>query len=367
MPIHNLWINDRYKITSSVASGGSSRVYQAIDYGDPQQPMVIVKLLGTGIRSEDDPSMEFFSREVSALRMLSHQSIVQLIDYGHSTAHDAPYLVLEYIDGSRTLEEHVTTWGPEVIDCIDFLIQLFGAVLYAHGLHVVHRDLNPKNILIDRSGNPKIIDFGVSKILGTMNAGKTVGEFFTRPYASPEQVQGEAVGYESDIYSLAAVFYYMLTRKHPDAATPLVDQFAQLSGLHPQVRDVAARMAAPSPLNRYQTASAASRDLDAALDTLRVESRRFCLALTDNAIGNLYDETLIDSRQFAKAEVMLREALLGGTHIVRTEEQGDNGDAETAKCYLITEAVSLHCAVELDSLRRRNGRLVVIAAKSFPS
>src|SRR5579859_1371179 len=154
------WINSRYEVIASLGSGGSSNVFKAIDHKDKGERVVAAKLLGSLPDRGQDLQKEFFAREVRALSSLSHARIVRLLDYGFDEDNNILYLILEHVERAESLRDRVPKWEPGLLASIDFVIELLDAISYAHESHVIHRDLNPGNILIDGNGNAKIIDFG---------------------------------------------------------------------------------------------------------------------------------------------------------------------------------------------------------------
>ena len=334
------WINNRYQIIGNLGSGGSSTVYKARDRKDKNERIVAIKLLGRLPDRDRELQKEFFAREVRALSTLSHPMIVRLLDHGYDEENQVLYLVLEYIERAESLRERLPKWKPGPLPCVDFLCDLLSGVSYAHQSHVIHRDLNPGNILVGSDGNAKIIDFGVSKILGTLTAGQTVGDFFTRPYASPEQVNQQEISYSVDIYALAAVLYFMLTRRDPDPSSPLSDQFKALSEVPSEIRLVGQRMAAEVPSDRFDTGHQAMIALQSARRNLESKSQKFYLLLTRNAIRNLYNQTVTRSQDPVEARDVVQAALASGVHIVC-------GDPNAPEEYdLIGDSMSLRCSLD---------------------
>src|SRR5262249_32433348 len=160
-----------------------------------------------------------FQQERQILASLSHPHIARLLD-GGSTSAGQPYLVMEYVDG-EPLDVHCERRDLSLAR----RLELFGVVCQAgHVAHcnlVGHRDLKPSNILVDRDGVPKLVDFGIAKLLDPERVGvrveptATVARLMTPHYASPEQVQGRPVSTASDVYSLGVILYKLLTGRRP--------------------------------------------------------------------------------------------------------------------------------------------------------
>lgn len=203
-------LENRYELIQKIGSGGMAVVYQAYDTSLDRQ--VAVKLL----REEyiDNPDfIRQFQREAKAVAKLSHQNIVNIYDFG--TSDDLMYLVMEYVDGC-TLKELITKNGPLPIQqVLDYSIQICYGMAQAHSHNIVHKDIKPHNIMIDRNHIAKITDFGIAQAINHLTVTHNSGVLGSAHYFSPEQARGEQVSFESDIYSLGIVLYEMLTGKVP--------------------------------------------------------------------------------------------------------------------------------------------------------
>jgi serine/threonine protein kinase len=214
-----------YRLVRLLGQGGMGSVHLAVRDDDQYQKQVAIKLL----RRELDTGlmMSRFRQERQILANLEHPFIARLLDGG--TADDGiPYLVMEYVDGLP-----ITAFCSESGASIQARLALFRlvceAVQYAHQNLVVHRDLKPGNILITREGIPKLLDFGIAKLISPRSTGRTLTQdlrMMTPDYASPEQARGQAISTASDIYSLGAVLYELLTGQRPHRFTS--DSFAEI-------------------------------------------------------------------------------------------------------------------------------------------
>jgi serine/threonine-protein kinase len=163
--------------------------------------------------------LQRFHQERQILASLGHPHIARLLD-GGSTSTGQPYFVMEYVDG-QPLDVHCAAARLPLARRLELFGQICQAVHFAHQNLVVHRDLKPSNILVDADGRPKLVDFGIAKLLDPERIGvrvertATVARLMTPHYASPEQVQGKPVSTASDVYSLGVVLYQLLTGRRP--------------------------------------------------------------------------------------------------------------------------------------------------------
>lgn len=205
-----------YRLVRPLATGGMGAVYLAERTDEAYQKQVAIKLIHPGLWGSE--AVDRFRRERQVLADLEHPAIARLID-GGSTEGEQPYLVMEYIDGlpiDRWCDEQML----DVAARLDLFLEVCEAVLYAHQNLVIHRDLKPGNIFVDRSGRVKLLDFGIAKVLSESDA--TEGDDrtrspvpFTQRYASPEQVDGTRITTATDIYSLGVLLYELLTGGSP--------------------------------------------------------------------------------------------------------------------------------------------------------
>ncbi len=208
-----------YEIVSSLGAGGMGEVYRARDESLDRE--VAIKVLPKELASDPD-RLRRFEQEARAAAALNHPNILAV--YGFSTTEDhAPYLIAELLQG-QTLRERLQQGEIAVRKTVEFALQTARGLAAAHARGIVHRDLKPENLFLTKDGVVKILDFGLAKLVGPGATGPedsvaTVG--VTEPgvvlgtvgYMSPEQVRGQALDNRSDIFSLGAVFYEMLSGK----------------------------------------------------------------------------------------------------------------------------------------------------------
>jgi non-specific serine/threonine protein kinase/serine/threonine-protein kinase len=205
-----------YRIERELGRGGMGAVFLARRADDEYEKQVAVKLIHGG--PADSLVTQRFLAERQILAGLDHPNIARLVD-GGATSDGSPYLVMDYIEG-LPLDEYCDARGLHVTARLRLFCEVCAAVQYAHRNLVVHRDLKPSNILVTPDGTPKLLDFGIAKLLDPMGAHTrtataTAARAMTPQYASPEQVRGESVTTASDIYSLGVLLYELLTGRHP--------------------------------------------------------------------------------------------------------------------------------------------------------
>lgn len=206
-----------YRILKSIGWGGMGRVFLAERADDHYQQQVAIKLLKQNV-IDNERVLRLFHEERQILANLQHPNITRLLD-GGSLEDGSPFLVMEYIDG-----EPIDSYCARNALSLDQRLALFTtvchAVQYAHRNLVVHRDLKPSNIAVNRDGEPKLMDFGVAKLLAPEHNGRNpeteIGQRALTPhYASPEQLLGEPVSTVSDVYALGVILHELLTGKRP--------------------------------------------------------------------------------------------------------------------------------------------------------
>jgi serine/threonine-protein kinase len=197
----------RYELEELVGAGGMSSVYRAHDR--VLDRYVAIKILHERFSREED-YLERFRREARAAAQLSHPNIVTVIDRGDEEGR--PYIVFEFVDG-ETLKRLVEREAPlPVREAIELGLQVADALAFAHGRGVIHRDVKPQNVLLAVDGRAKVTDFGIARSMDLDVAVTQTGTVLgTSDYMAPEQALGEHTSERSDVYSLGAVLYELLT------------------------------------------------------------------------------------------------------------------------------------------------------------
>ncbi len=223
-----------YRILRRIARGGMADVYLGIRADRLYRKFVAIKMLNTGLDNEE--VRRRYYTELQTLAVLDHPNIVKLLD-GGTTEDGQPYLVMDYIQGVR-IDEYFDRHRFSITERLDLFRTVCAAVQHAHQNLIVHRDLKPGNILVTAEGVPKLLDFGIAKLLKselTALAGLTAPgrHAMTPEYASPEQVLGEPVTTASDVYALGVLLYRLLTGHSPyrlntDSALELENAICEL-------------------------------------------------------------------------------------------------------------------------------------------
>jgi tetratricopeptide (TPR) repeat protein len=209
---------DRYRMLERIGAGGMGVVYKAVRADDEFSKLVAVKIV-----QDTDPAMAARLRqERQILAGLEHPHIARLLD-GGTTPDGRPFLVMEYVEGVP-IDRYVAARQPPLRQTLELFRKVCSAVSYAHRNLIVHRDLKPGNILVTAEGRPKLLDFGIAKLLdGSAQRTRTGAAAMTPEYASPEQVLGAPITTASDIYSLGVLLYELLSGARPyrSAGSPL--------------------------------------------------------------------------------------------------------------------------------------------------
>jgi non-specific serine/threonine protein kinase/serine/threonine-protein kinase len=201
-----------YQVVAEIGQGGMGEVYRAMRMDGQFDQQVAIKLVRVGLRSSF--MVERFLHERQILATLNHPNIARLLD-GGTTEDGVPYLVMELIDGDR-IDAYCQAHRLSVTERLQLFLPACAAVEYAHQRLIVHRDIKPGNILVAEDRTPKLLDFGIAKIIDASGeAETTMARPMTPEYASPEQIRGEPITTATDVYSLGMVLYHLLTGRSP--------------------------------------------------------------------------------------------------------------------------------------------------------
>lgn len=226
-------IANRYAIKRLIGQGGMADVYLA--YDEIMGREVAIKVLRTKLAS-DPQTLVRFIREASAARKLSHPNVVEIYDVGESG--DLHYIVMEYING-MTLKELISRTGPvPAVQAVEIMKKLTSAVIEAHSRNIIHRDIKPQNVLVSKSGDLKIADFGIALAADSVTLTRNNAVMGSSHYLAPESAAGLIPDFRVDIYSLGIVFFELLTGSVPftgpnPAAIALKHMQDPLPAIHP--------------------------------------------------------------------------------------------------------------------------------------
>ncbi|MEZ5470644.1 MAG: serine/threonine-protein kinase [Marinicella sp.] len=200
----------RYKLIELIGSGGMGQVYLAKRNDGSYQQQVAIKISQFHL---DADLVKRFENERQILAQLKHAHIAQLLD-GGTAKQGQPYLVMEYVDG-QSIDKYCIENYLSLKQRLALILQTCDAISYAHQNLILHRDIKPENILVSHTGDVKLLDFGIAKLLSTETDSQIMTQIMTRQYASPEQIKGQMVSTQSDLFSLAVVMYELISGHHP--------------------------------------------------------------------------------------------------------------------------------------------------------
>ena len=275
-------LNGRYKIQSLIGTGGMAAVYLAKDL--ILDRLVAIKVLRLDFRQNDD-AMRRFRREALSATQLTHPNIVGVYDVGQSQ--EMNYIVMEYVEGTD-LKDYVRQKGAlHPIEAVRIMMQIVSAIADAHQNRIIHRDIKPQNILIDKEGNVKITDFGIAVALSDTSLTQTNTLLGSVHYLSPEQARGGMATIQTDIYALGIVLYELLTGKVPfdgESAVsialkhfqePLPTIINPIAMVPQSLENIVLKATAKDPMHRYRSCYEMFQDLKTCLDSTRLYEKKF--------------------------------------------------------------------------------------------
>jgi len=272
-----------YRLLRILGRGGMGSVYLAERADGEVEQRVAIKVIGQ--RRLEPGFVDRFLRERQILATLNHPGIARLLDAGH-TSDGQPYLAMDYVDG---LPIDTYSAGLDLRAKLSLFLKACEAVSYAHRNLIIHRDLKPSNILVENSGEVKLLDFGIARMLDAgMDQTLTEERALTPAFASPEQVRGTAQTTTSDVYSLGAVLYILLAGQSPHVLSTQSQQAIELavcltepvppsrlnSSLPKDLDSIILKVLRKEPEERYGSVDALAGDIRAFLESRPVLARR---------------------------------------------------------------------------------------------
>ncbi|MFV0424796.1 MAG: Stk1 family PASTA domain-containing Ser/Thr kinase [Bacilli bacterium] len=303
-------LDDRYIIKRNIGEGGMANVYLAFD--KILQRNVAIKVL-RGDLSDDELFIKRFRREALAATALNHPNIVQIFDIGEENG--KYFIVMEYVEGITLKQLLLKRKRLTISEVTDIIKQITLGIAHAHSKQIIHRDIKPHNILIQKDGTVKITDFGIAVTLNSTLLTQTNSILGSVHYLPPEQISGDVANVRSDIYSIGILMYELLTGELPyngDSAVTIAlmhvrEKFPSPrsidSSISQSIENIVIRATAKNPKNRYGSADEMFEELENAGKNENVEK----LVLDDkmeeevvNTLLNKSDDVEIISTQEPK-------------------------------------------------------------------
>ena len=352
-----------YVIVREIGRGGMGSVYLALRDDNEFRREVALKIVKRGMDTAE--VLKRFRYERQILANLEHPYIARLID-GGSTNHGVPFFVMEYVDGKPVdafCRENLKDYRTRC----ELFLRILEAVSYAHRSLVVHRDLKPANILVTSDGRPKLLDFGVAKLLdgdSVANSKLTADHRpFTPAYASPEQVLGLPITTATDIYALGAIFYELLIGRPAQVISIYTPQEIERvvcqsqikkdalhsHGLHRDLDNIVAMATRKEPERRYHSAQEFAEDIRRHLEGMPV------LACPDS-LAYRTTKFILRNRWQVAASVLVASSLFAGlavsvlqTHRARLARR----NAEAARLVAVEQTSLARAAAQAEARQRK--------------
>lgn len=305
-------LSSRYELGEIIGFGGMSEVHKARDMRLGRD--VAIKVLRADLAR--DPTFYLrFKREAQNAAALNHPAIVAVYDTGEAEIDGGPlpYIVMEYVDGD-TLRDIVRGKGPMAPRrAMEIIADVCAALDFSHRNGIVHRDMKPANIMINRAGAVKVMDFGIARALADSSnpMTQTAAVIGTAQYLSPEQARGEQVDARSDVYSVGCVLYEILTGEPPftgDSPVAVAYQHVRedprlpshvLSSVPRELDSVVLKAMSKNPANRYQTAAEMRADL---IRVLGGQKPTAPMVMSDEDRNSFLDDDLPPPRSYRTVE-----------------------------------------------------------------
>jgi eukaryotic-like serine/threonine-protein kinase len=317
-----------YRVTETIGRGGMGAVYRALRDDQTFEMQVAIKVLHLGM--ETSAGLQRFRQERQILAGLEHPNIARLID-GGETASGVPYIVIEYVEG-QPITHHCASRNLSRTLRLRLFLRVCEAVEYAHRHLIVHRDLKPANILVTAEGQPKLLDFGIAKLLDANTSRTQTGLIALTPdYASPEQVRGLPVSTASDVYSLGVILYELLTDRRPyeipslspaDIDRAVCQATPARAGVSDDLDNILMMALRKEPERRYASVRELAEDIERSLTSRPVRARPDTLIYRTGKFARRHRTPLA-------AAAMIAAALIGG--VVASQRQARRAERRFAE------------------------------------
>jgi serine/threonine protein kinase/TolB-like protein/Flp pilus assembly protein TadD len=355
-----------YVIVRELGRGGMGSVYLAERADGLFEKRVAMKVLKRG--TDTDEVLRRFRIERQILANLDHPNITRLLDAG-STSDGLPYLVMEFIEGTP-ITQFIQRENIDLRGRLQLFLKVCSAVAFAHENRTIHRDIKPSNVLVKRDGEPKLLDFGIAKLLSvdSENGSTTIvaERRLTPIYAAPEQSMGQPATVTTDVYSLGALLYELLANKAPyissDGRLSRDDVFEHLieppppsqvvadatvkQELRGQLDQIVARAMQRDPAQRYSSVAGMCQDIERCLNGVAPFSENFSRAMSAEGSGSGKSRVGVSSRRgwyiaaAALGAIVLAAALLSrGLGVRWLQNHGIGTSRPAASPGTVTEAV----------------------------
>ena len=260
---------DRYQILEKVGEGGMGRVYKALDL-ELDRPVALKTIRAEKGNSRE--ALERFKQELILARKITHKNVIRIYDLGESDG--MKFFTMELVEGENLREVLDERKKIPVKECLSLMTQILSGLGEAHSQGVVHRDLKPQNIMVDRQGVVRIMDFGIARTADSVTMTGTGEMMGTPDYISPEQVKGDTADAKSDLYACGVILFELLTGETPfKGDTPISKIVARLQVKPPSPREknseipvylerIVLKCLEVDPELRYQNAEEVLQDLE---------------------------------------------------------------------------------------------------------
>ncbi|MGM2821196.1 AAA domain-containing protein [Bacillus cereus group sp. Bce001] len=291
----NTIVNQRYIILRNISP--DSNVYIAQDLKNSEA--VAIKLLDLSDTKKKDTEeiKEIFKRESEALSQLNHENIIKYLDSGLDENRNLFYIVTEYVLGEN-LENFIQNNNLKIEDLLTLFLKILNGVAEAHSKNILHRDLKPSNILIEGIDNVKIIDFGLSKILGIKYRSntRTLKDYMTVTYASPEQIARKELNVQSDIYSIGGILFYLLTKNDPPINKSEIRELIEKIQCSKNLKSILRHTLEAETQNRFKNIYELIREINQEYISVYSKTKTFYLKFTNKVAVELYELGKINHR-----------------------------------------------------------------------